>query len=144
MNPKDRIYTYLNQNSWMALATADTNGKPEVATVEYVMDGDSLLLMTYTYYRKYDNLIQNPVVACVITTAHEKTLQFDADIVQLKSKEAEAARRKMLNKEPGYKDYFTDSSRFFRITPHWMRLKVYSGIRVEEFEYSPRKSEDQN
>jgi len=120
----------------MTLATAGENNKPEAATVEYVLDGDSLLVNTYTYYRKFKNLIDNPQVACVVTTGHDTTLQFDATVVLLEGDDAEAAKQKMLEVEPDFADFFNDSdTRFFKITPYWMRLRNYTKEPMEEVEF---------
>jgi nitroimidazol reductase NimA-like FMN-containing flavoprotein (pyridoxamine 5'-phosphate oxidase superfamily) len=127
MSSKDTIYAYLQENKYMALATANKQGKPEVATVEYVLDGDALLVNTFVHYRKYENITNNPQVACVITTGHDMTLQFEGTIRELEGSEASTARQKMLTAEPDFADYFNDEhTRFFTITPTWMRLRDYT------------------
>lgn len=119
----------------MALATTSKDAKPEVATVEYVIDGDTLLVNTFTYYRKYQNLISNTQVACVITTNHDMTLQFDARAELLGGSDANDAKQKMLEAEPGFDEYFNDTdTKFFRITPTWMRLRDYTQEPVQEIE----------
>ena len=136
MNKKSSIYDFLKSNKYMTLATSDKEGKPEAATVEYVLDGDVLLINTYTYYRKYKNLIENPLVACVITINHDKTLQFDGKIAQLSGEEAKSAKQKMLLAEPNFADFFNDNdTRFFKITPTWMRLRDYTKQPMGVFEY---------
>ena len=111
----------------MVMASADLQGKPQAATVEYVMDGNTLLINTFTYYRKYPNLLANPQVACVITEAENKTLQFDAKIVLLEGDEAETVRQLMIKKKPQAANFFIDeTTRFFRISPTWMRLRDYT------------------
>jgi len=120
----------------MALATSDRDGKPEVATVEYVIDGDGLLINTYTYYRKYSNLITNPRIACVVTTGHDMTLQFDGIIKKLEGNDAQHAKQKMLEVEPEFTVFFNDKdTRFFRITPTWMRLRDYTKDPMKVIEY---------
>ena len=52
------MYDFIASNSLMTLATSDLEGKPEAATVEYVVDGDSLLINTFISYRKYKNSIK--------------------------------------------------------------------------------------
>lgn len=111
----------------MAMATADKSAKPEVATVEYVMDGDSLLVNTHSYYRKHQNLIDNPQVSCVVTSGEEKTLQFDARVELLSEQDAKEAKQKMLAAEPDFANYFNDTdTRFFCLKPYWMRLRDYT------------------
>ena len=138
MSSRTIIYDYLKQNKFMALATAGIDNKPEVATVEYVLDGETLLINTFMHYRKYTNLISNPQVACVVTTGEEITLQFDASIEQLEGAEAEVAKQRMLKVEPDFADFFNDvTTRFFRVTPTWMRLRDYTKQPLEVTEYIP-------
>jgi uncharacterized pyridoxamine 5'-phosphate oxidase family protein len=133
---KDIVYDYLRQHKYMALATASLDGVPEVATVEYLVDGDSLLINTYNYYRKYPNLISNGNVAGVVTMEDTHTLQFDAFAKELSGEEAERARQLLLEFEPGYADYFNDeTTRFFRITPTWLRLRDYTQTPMKTTEY---------
>ncbi len=56
MSDKQKIYEFLKQHKYMTLATADTRGRPEAATVEYVLDGDDLLINTYTHYQNIKTL----------------------------------------------------------------------------------------
>jgi len=122
----------------MTLATASKDGKPEAATVEYVIDGDDLLVNTYVHYRKFKNLTTNPFVACVVTMGDEKTLQLDGKIRLLEGSEAADAKQKMLTAEPDFKDFFNDKdTRFFKITPTWLRLRDYTKTPMEELEYTP-------
>jgi len=135
MENKSAIYEYLKSNKYMTLATSSVEGKPEAATVEYVMDGDELLINTFTYYRKYKNLLENPYVACVITTGQEKTLQFDGSIELLKSEDAENAKQKMLIADPDFANFFNDNeTRFFKITPTWMILRDYTEHPMKVYE----------
>ncbi len=127
MDDKTAIYDYLKSNQYMTLATSSSESKPEAATVEYVLDGDELLINTFTYYRKYKNLLENPFVACVITTSHEKTLQLDARITLLSGEDAVSAEQKMLIADPDFANFFSENdTRFFKITPTWMRLRDYT------------------
>ena len=138
MSDKTIIYDYLKANQYMGLATSDKHGKPEVATVKYVLDGDSLLLNTFVHYRKYRNLVDNPVVACVVTTGHERTLQFEGTVEELKGSAAEDAKTKMLAVDPEFGKFFiNEDTRFFRITPDWMRLRDYTVTPMLVTEYKP-------
>lgn len=137
MSDKALIFDYLKKNKYMSLATSSKQGKPEVATVEYVIDDEGLLINTYVHYRKYKNLIDNPQVACVITTNHDITLQLVGNIQQLAGDSALQAKQKMLEAEPDFVDFFNDpDTRFFRITPTWMRLRDYTKKPMQVTEYS--------
>ena len=121
------IYDFLMQNTLMSLATATTKGDPEVATVGYVLDDGDLLINTFEHYRKYPNLINNPQAACVITQNGNKTLQIQVVVKLLQSNDAADAKQKMLVVEPGMASFFDDPrTRFFRLTPTWMRLRDYT------------------
>lgn len=138
MDKKSVIYGYLKQNKYMSLATCSKQGSPEVATVEYVLDGDELIINTYVYYRKYQNLIDNPKVACVVTTDHEITLQFEGKVEQLEGDEASRAKQKMLEFDPSFAEFFSEKdSRFFKIYPTWMRLRDYAKEPLTVVEYIP-------
>jgi len=120
----------------MSLATTSLDGKPEVATVEYLVDGDQLIINTFIYYRKYQNLVDNPQIACVITVDDEKTLQFDARAELLEGEAAAQARQKLMEFDPGFADFFDDDeTRFFRITPTWLRLRDYTQQPLKTTEY---------
>ncbi len=138
MEDRIRIYDFLQQNRLMALATASTDGIPEVATVEYVLDHDNLLINTYISYRKYPNLIQNPQVSCVVTVGNDTTLQLQAEAQELTGDAADDAKAKMIDKEPDNAEFFKDpDTRFFRLTPTWMRLRDYSSGTLLVTEYVP-------
>ncbi len=110
----------------MALATANLDGVPEVATVEYVLDGDRIIFNTLIKYRKYPNLLNNPRVACAITTAHEQTLQIDGTAIELNGQDAQHARELLLAADPDFAAFFSEDTRFFAITPSYMRLRDYT------------------
>lgn len=136
MDDKATIYGYLKASKYMTLATATKSGKPEAATVEYVVDGDTLLINTYTYYRKYRNLVDNPLFAGVVTADSETTLQFEGTIQELSADDADKAKSKMLEAEPGYANFYNDKdTRFFRLTPSWMRLRDYTKTPLKTTEY---------
>ena len=139
MGTKDTTYDYLKASKYMSLATASLDGKPEVATVEYIVDGDNIIINTDTRYRKYQNVIANQQVACVVTTDHDQTLQFDGTIHQLTDVAAEAARLLLLAADPSFIDYFTVKyTRFFKITPTWLRLRDYTTQLMMTTEYRPK------
>lgn len=138
MDSKAAIYAYLQQHAHMALATADTTGKPEVATVEYVLDGEELLVNTFVHYKKYPNLTENPRVACVVTTGEDRTLQLEGNVQLLAGQEAERAKQCMLAADPAFANFFDDTrTRFFSITPTWMRLRDYTKQPMQVIEYIP-------
>ena len=138
MSSQSIIFDFLKTDKYMALATSSKTGKPEVATVEYVIDGGELLINSNINYRKYQNIIKNPFVAGVVTCKHEKTLQFDGMIKQLDGDAAENAKQKMLEVEPDFMEFFNNpNTRFFRITPTWMRLRDFTQGKPLVTEFTP-------
>lgn len=135
MDDKSILYDYLHKDKYMALATASVDGKPEVATVEYLVDGTDLLMNTFAPYRKYPNMVQNGRVAGVITHEHDWTLQFDGVATELHGDDALRAKEKLVAFDPGFLKFFDETkTRFFRIKPTWMRLRDYTEqpIRIVE------------
>ncbi len=67
-------------------------------------------------------------MSCVITAeGHEFTLQIDGNVGELSGAEANDAKKKMLLAEPEFANFFNDeSTRFFKISPKWMRLRDYT------------------
>lgn len=125
--PKETVYAFLKKQNYMTLATADASGKPEAATVRHIVDGDSVLVNIFDHYRKYQNLLDNPRVACVMTVNHDTTLQFDGTAEILSGAAAEQAMATMLAEEPDFMNYFDkEHTKFLKITPTWMRLRDYT------------------
>jgi general stress protein 26 len=121
------LIDYLKEHRFMVLATATNDGKPESATIGYVVYDDRLLFNTYTHYRKYPNLISNPRVSCVVTSSdNNATLQLDGLVSLLKDEELAKAKDFMTKDWPEETKYFADErTRFFTIKPTWMRLRDY-------------------
>ena len=121
----------------MTLATASTDGRPEAATVGYVVDGDSLLINTFEYYRKYQNLKANPRVACVITTGEDKTLQFECTAQEAQGADADIVRQKIFDAGASSEVFLQNkSTRFFLLTPTWFSLRDYSQDAMQVIEYT--------
>jgi hypothetical protein len=64
------------------------------------------------------------------------TLQFNATAVELVGGEADLAKSKLLKFDPGFEGFFNDeSTRFFKISPTWMRLRDYTQNPLKVTEY---------
>ena len=118
----------------MALATTGEDG-PEVATSEYLVVGEQILFSTSTDYRKYQNLLRSPRIAGVVTKEHDKTLQFEGDVVQQSGAEADAAKAKLLELDPDFINCFDDTTCFFIIQPIWMRFTDYTVTPTRKTEF---------
>jgi uncharacterized pyridoxamine 5'-phosphate oxidase family protein len=134
-NSKGKIYKFLRENDTLTLATVSEKGKPEAASMRYVVDGDNILLfVTNKSYRKYRNLLANPEVACVVT-AERLTLQFDAMTQEVSGPLAEDTKQKIIEVLPEQAQYMTEDTRFFTISPTWMRMQDYNKRPVEQCFY---------
>jgi hypothetical protein len=137
MNNKAIIYEFLTGQKHMTLATASLEGRPEAATVGYVVDGDLLLINTFENYRKYENLKANPLVACVITTGEDKTLQIECAVWEAQGTQADNVRQKIADAGSSSQEFLIDkSTRFFILTPTWFRLRDYTQEPMQVIEYT--------
>ncbi len=134
---KGQIYKFLRENDTMTLATVSAEGKPEAASMRYAVDGDNIqLFITYKSYRKYHNLLTHPEVACVIT-ADRRTLQFEALSQEVTGPLAMDVRQKILAALPLMEEFMSEETRYFTISPTWMRMQDYNKRPVEQYFYEP-------
>ncbi len=115
----------LDGNTLCVLATASLDGKPEAATIEYVADAEgNLYFETFPKYRKYANLKSNPR-ASVVITEDPHTIQMDGMVKEIKSKEADEAKQRLLARHGAGSGYYDDPQiRFFKFAPAWIRVLV--------------------
>lgn len=115
----------LYKSDLCAFATSSLEGKPEVATIEYYVDEDyNLYFESFPTYRKYHNIISNPLASAVITK-DQKTLQMDGEVKQLDGSDAEWAKQKLIEKFGDGVGYLhAPDVLFFRFTPTWIRVLV--------------------
>ncbi len=130
MTPEE-VYHELLDHGECVLATSSSDGKPEAATVFYaVADDGSLHISTFTSYRKYKNLIDNPRVS-VVVTVDVRSVQIDGVAEELSGEEAIRSQRLQDAKHGMMSKYAEDPrTRYFHIRPAWVRVYVDHGHHV--------------
>lgn len=132
---KGKIYRFLRDNAVVTLAFIGKDGKPEAASIKYVLDGDSLLVdITSSSYRAYIDHLKDSQIACVVSE-DRITLQFQAHCHVLDGDRATDAKHKLAQKHPKLAEHFNPKSKFFMITPIWMRMQDYNKNPIEQVFY---------
>ena len=128
---KDKVLKFLQGQGLCVLATAGKDGKPEAATVSYVVKDDfSLLINTDTTTRKYKNIEENDHVAVVVAAGEgaNPNVQIDGTIEKLDDAAAAKAKEYTLKLHPEWKDYYeSPTGVWYKIKPSWMRYSDFSG-----------------
>jgi general stress protein 26 len=124
MDQKKKVLSFIKKHEICVLSTADLNGKPEAAVIEFdVTVNLKLIFNTFTTYRKYPNIKTNPHVAVVIGWDNA-TVQYDGFAAELEGTELEQHKNSFLKKHPhAVKFAVMPETRFFKITPNWIRLR---------------------
>lgn len=127
MDTKQFLRDFLKRHPTMVLSTVTTQGKPESAVIEFGETEElELIFDTYTHFRKYANLKANTSVSCVIWSG-EQTVQYEGQAAELQAGELESCKRIYFAKVPGAEKYGRDpDTRFFKITPKWIRFSDIS------------------
>jgi pyridoxine/pyridoxamine 5'-phosphate oxidase len=123
--PAQRVEMLLTQAEHAVLATASTDGKPEAATVQFVADEHwRIYFNTFSTYRKYRNLAQNPRASIVVTVV-PYTVQLDGVVRELSGGDAERAREAQDKKRGRPSSFAQDPhTRYFCFVPTWIRVLV--------------------
>ncbi|MBI2546191.1 pyridoxamine 5'-phosphate oxidase family protein [Candidatus Woesearchaeota archaeon] len=135
LSKKRRIVEFLKQNKVAVLSTITPDGKPESATVEYVLtDKLEIIFNTFATYRKYRNLKNNASVAIVVGFK-DKTVQYEGLAGEAKGKEQEECK-KLHASSIKHKTKFHEmpETRYFKVSPKWIRYADYSKKPWELFE----------
>lgn len=124
VDSEDLLEELLYETEVCTLATASSDGDPQAATVRFVADDEyTIYINTATTYRKYDNLVENPRAAIVVTQlTHD--LQLEGDVTELKGDQADRARELYIDKYGRSKYLSAPESTYFRVDPDWIRLLV--------------------
>lgn len=136
-NKKQQILAFLQQNRTCVLSTISPDGKPEAAVVEFVVTGKlELIFNTFTNYRKYRNLKINGNVAIVIGFG-PVSVQYEGHAVEARG-EIEKACRKLHTEHIKHKTKFHEmpETRYFKVSPRWIRYTDYSKKPWEKFAVS--------
>lgn len=136
MTVKD-VLDFIKKHDLAVVSTADSNGKPQSAVVEFAeLDDLSIIIDTFTNSKKYKNLQTNNKVAIVIGWDDNKTVQIDAVAKELSGGELEEVKRVYFKKNERAKEWENKPGiAYFAFKPSWVR---YSDLTkhpwvVEEF-----------
>lgn len=128
MNDQQKqVLDFLRARKHGVLSTASPGGKPESAAIEFgTTDQLELIFDTYTTYRKYTNLMQNSRISFVVFEK-DATVQYDGIAAELAdAEEAEKLKELFFKQVPEAKkfDAMLDT-RFFKVSPTWIRYRDY-------------------
>ncbi len=114
----------------LAVVSTVAFDKPEAALIGFKHTEDlELIFGTFTSFRKYNNIKNNPHVAFVIGWQDSVTVQYEGLAEELRGAELEDYKEKYLDKFPSARKYLTNSEeRFFKVTPAWIR---YTSLAVQ-------------
>ncbi len=132
---KKKIFDVLNSHKLAVISTVGFD-KPEAALIGFNHNLNlELMFGTFTSFRKYNNLKNNPSVAFVIGWNNSTTVQYEGKAEELKGSELEDYQEQYLQKFPKARKYLTNSEeRFFKVTPTWIRYTDLSGPTEEIIE----------
>ena len=136
-NEKKQILEFLRQHTVAVLATITPDNKPEAAAVEYVItDKLEIIFNTFATYRKYRNLKNNANVSFVVGFK-DVTVQYEGTAAEAKGKVEEECK-KLHSKQIKHKTKFHQmpETRYFKVSPKWVRYTDYSKKPWEMFEVS--------
>jgi nitroimidazol reductase NimA-like FMN-containing flavoprotein (pyridoxamine 5'-phosphate oxidase superfamily) len=139
---RNRVFSFLREHDLAVIATSSKDGRPEAATVGYLVDPDlNFLFLTRRESRKVGNLNENPKVALVIGTSKGvNTVQVEGEAKIFYDSDKGFAENvtKITNIEPVYygpllKMGGTEFA-IIKVIPTWLRwLDVNELTGKEEF-----------
>lgn len=119
------------------LATIHTDKAcPEAAVLEFSETDDlEIIFDTFSTYRKYKNLQDNPKIALVIGWDGDITVQYEGIAKELSGEELEQCKRIHIQKLPkAVKFENMKVVRYFKVKPTWIRYSDLSKDPWEVFE----------
>lgn len=89
MNKKEKAFQFLKDNNVLVLSTADRDGKPQGASVYYVIDGNfNFYFVTSKNTHKFENIQKNKNVGMVVGFGPDlKTIQGGGEAYEVTEKE---------------------------------------------------------
>ncbi|MBI4118380.1 MAG: pyridoxamine 5'-phosphate oxidase family protein [Parcubacteria group bacterium] len=125
---KKQVLDFLRRHKAGVLATVSPEGHPEAAAVEYgSTDTLELVFDTFVMYRKYTNLQANPRIAFVVWDG-DKTVQYEGTAAMVSDKETlQELKGLFFSQVPEAKKFEAlEATRFFKVSPTWIRYKDYA------------------
>ena len=123
------ILEFIKKHTLATIATVDSSDSPQAAVLEFSeTDNLELIFDTFSTYRKYINIQNNPKVALVIGWDNDITVQYEGIAFELKGDEIKKYQNIHVAKLPKAKKFVDmDVVRYFKVTPKWIR---YSDLSV--------------
>lgn len=114
---------FIKRHKLAVLATADNNCNPEAAVIEFSQKNNfELIFDTFSHFRKYKNIKNNPNVAVVIGWDEDITVQYEGNAVELKGAELLKCVMIHATKLPNVRKFTKIKGvKFFKIIPKWIR-----------------------
>lgn len=130
----DEVTKFLNQHETCVLATVDSNGQPQAATVGFSHADDmSILIGTNKSSRKYQNLKNNSKVAIVVGFEGAVTFQYEGVAEEKDTEEISERIEKHFQKVPMAKKFAEESGQtWFIIKPTWLRYSDLANQNIHE------------
>jgi uncharacterized pyridoxamine 5'-phosphate oxidase family protein len=118
-----KIATFLRNQDLAVIATVHPNQTPEAAVIQFVVTEKlQIIFNTFSTYRKYKNISENPAVAFVFGGQDKITVQYEGQARELSGLELDSFKSLFLKKYPKAKkwDAFPET-RWFLTEPRWIR-----------------------
>lgn len=131
------IFDFLNSYHLCSLSTVAGNNFPEVSIVSFSQDENlNIFFQTPNYYRKYENLKNNPNVAIAVGWGLEEMIavQIEGVASEAKEDEIDSVRQIHITKNPASKPYaHIPENKYFIVKPKWVRYMDLKSYPTKEF-----------
>ncbi len=121
-----RASEFLNQHQTCVLATVNSVGTPQAATVGFSHNDQFVILIgTNKNSRKYQNMIDRPNIALVVGFEGAKTVQLEGTAQEVSPTKDRLDTH--FTKVPGAMKFKAQEGQtYFEITPVWLRFTDYT------------------
>ncbi len=123
------ILDFIKKHTLAVISTVNHLGNPESAVLEFSeTDKLEIIFDTFSTYRKYKNLKDNPRVSLVIGWDDDISVQYEGIATELRGEELKKFQNIHITKLPKAKKFVEiDVIRYFKVIPKWIR---YSDLSV--------------
>lgn len=129
---KQKVFDFISNEKYCVLSTVNTKGKPEAATMSFVVTNNlEVMFSTSKLYRKYGNIQNNNNVAIVFGVNGDDfvTVQYEGEISEL-TENVDYFIQKKIEKYPETAKYANDPDNVYLIVkPKWIK---YSDLKQKE------------
>jgi pyridoxine/pyridoxamine 5'-phosphate oxidase len=136
---KEFVRNFIKQHNLAVVCTLSPDQKPEAALVGFAISNDlEIVFDTVKTSRKYENLVQNPVVAMVVGWDNETTVQYEGVATELSGPEDDHYREIYYEVYPDGRERSVTWAGLvhFKVRPKWLRYSNFNeGGGVEEMTF---------